>query len=79
MWYIEKGSLLLSFREVNAVKEKTGGRPKKDGEFLNCYIRKDVSERLTAFCQKTGLSKTVSVEQALSQYLIKEEKRELSG
>ena len=51
---------------------KTVGRPKKDGEFLNCYIRRDVSQRLTDFCKKTGLSKTASVERALLMYLTDE-------
>ena len=55
--------------EAESVKERAVGRPKKDGEFLNCYIRRDVSERLTEFCKVTGLSKTMSVEKALCHYL----------
>ena len=45
------------------------GKGKKDGKFLNCYIRSDVMEYLNKFCEETGFSKTTVVEKALLQYL----------
>ena len=42
---------------------------KKDGKFFNCYIRKDILERLTAYSDETGIPKTRVVEKALQKYL----------
>ena len=44
-------------------------RVKKDGQFFNCYLRKDILERLTAYSNNTGIPKTVVVEKALLKYL----------
>ena len=44
-------------------------RIKKDGKFLNCYIRKDIFEKLELYCNDTSIPKTAVVEKALEQYL----------
>ena len=44
-------------------------RQKKDGKFLNCYVNKDLVERLTKYSTETGISKTFIVEKALQKYL----------
>ena len=36
-------------------------RPKKDGKFLNCYVNKEIVERLTNYSNETGISKTFIV------------------
>ena len=44
-------------------------RVKKDGQFFNCYLRKDILERLTVYSGDTGIPKTIVVEKALQKYL----------
>lgn len=44
-------------------------RAKKDGQYFNCYLRKDILERLTAYSDETGIPKTFVVEKALQKYL----------
>ena len=44
-------------------------RPKKDGKFLNCYVNKEIIERLANYSNETGISKTFIVEKALQKYL----------
>ena len=44
-------------------------RLKKDGQFFNCYLRKDILERLTIYSDDTGIPKTRVVEKALEKYL----------
>ena len=44
-------------------------RAKKDGKFLNIYIERKILEKLEAYCEKTGLTKTKSVERILEQFL----------
>lgn len=45
-------------------------RPKKDGIFLNCYVNRQIIDKLETYCDKTGIPKTRVVEKALSQYLM---------
>ncbi len=45
-------------------------RAKKDGKFLNCYVDKEILEKLEQYCEKTSIPKTSVVEKALSQYLM---------
>lgn len=47
----------------------TMGRPKKDGQFFTCYLRKDILDKLTLYSDDTGIPKTVVVEKALQKYL----------
>ena len=44
-------------------------RAKKDGQFLNCYIRRDIIEKLTIYSGETSIPKTAVVEKALQKYL----------
>jgi len=44
-------------------------RAKKDGQFLNCYIRKEIFDKLALYSDDTGIPKTVVVEKALQKYL----------
>ena len=44
-------------------------RQKKDGHFLNCYIRVDIFDRLVKYCDDTSIPKTAVVEKALDKYL----------
>ncbi len=44
-------------------------KPKKEGQFLNCYIRKEISDALTIYSDDTGIPKTRVVEKALEKYL----------
>ena len=46
-------------------------RVKKDGKFLNCFIKREILEHLTAYSDETGIPKTFVVEKALQEYLDK--------
>lgn len=48
-------------------------RSRKEYKALNINLRADIWDRLDAFSQNWGQSKTVAVEKALSQYLDKME------
>ena len=50
-------------------------RTKKDGKFLNCYVDKEILEKLERYCGKTSIPKTSVVEKALSQYLMQFEEK----
>lgn len=54
-------------------------RAKKDGQYFNCYLRKDILERLTAYSDETGIPKTFVVEKALQEYLDKVIKIEMDS
>lgn len=45
-------------------------RAKKDGKFLNCYVDREILEKLEQYCNETGIPKTSVVEKALGQYLM---------
>jgi hypothetical protein len=49
--------------------EKSVGRPKKEGQHVNCYVKKEIAVDLDSFCQTTGLPKTVAIEHAIQLYL----------
>lgn len=44
-------------------------RAKKDGQYFNCYLQKDILERLMAYFDETGIPKTFVMEKALLKYL----------
>lgn len=48
-------------------------RPKKDGKYINFYMDADVYAALEKYTEETGLTKTMTMERALKQYI------ELSG
>ena len=50
-------------------------RPKKDGKALNLYIERDILEKLEAYCEETGLTKTKAIERILNGFLDKEVKQ----
>ena len=54
-------------------------RPKKEGQFLNCYIRKEISDALTIYSDDTGIPKTRVVEKALEKYLSEVIKSEMDS
>ena len=43
-------------------------RPKKEMKVLNIKLALAVSDKLEAFCNETGMTKTIAVEKILSQY-----------
>ena len=49
-------------------------RAKKDGQFFNCYIEKELWEKLNAKSEETKIPKTAIVEIALRDYFKKLEK-----
>lgn len=46
-------------------------RPKKDGVNINYYIRRDVKEKLDAYCEEKGQTATLAIERILDEYLTK--------
>lgn len=43
-------------------------RAKKDGQYINCYIEKEIANVLEKYCNETGLTKTVAIERILGKY-----------
>ena len=52
------------------------GRPKKDNYPVTIRIATPIYERLNAFCERSGQSKTIAFEEALTMYLDSFEKDE---
>ena len=46
-------------------------RQKKDGHFLNCYIKQDLWDTIDQYSEETSLPKTAIVEKALEDYFKK--------
>lgn len=46
-------------------------RKAKDFEYLSCKLDREVSEKLTDFCEKTSRTKTAALEMILKEYLTK--------
>ena len=44
-------------------------RPKKDGISINYFIRRDVKEKLDAYCEDVGQTATMAIERILDEYL----------
>ena len=44
-------------------------REKKDGRFINYYIRKDIYEKLKAYSDEKGQTMTTALERIIEQYL----------
>ena len=49
-------------------------RAKKDGQFFNCYIEKELWDKLNTHSEETKIPKTAIVEMALKDYFKKVEK-----
>ncbi|WP_288313984.1 RepB family protein [uncultured Eubacterium sp.] len=43
-------------------------RAKKDGVNINYYIRRDVKEKLDAYCEEKGQTATMAIERILEQF-----------
>ena len=43
-------------------------RAKKEGEFVNVKVRRDIADRLNDYIQKTAHTKTATIEHALTTY-----------
>ena len=56
-------------------------RAKKDGVNINYFIRRDVKEKLDAYCEDVGQTATMAIERILDEYLTKymTDKRNISG
>ena len=46
-------------------------RQKKDGVNINYFIRRDVKEKLDAYCENVGQTATMAIERILDDYLTK--------
>ena len=44
-------------------------RAKKDGVFINYYIKKDIKEKLDKYCEEVGQTNTMAVERILGKFL----------
>lgn len=44
-------------------------RQKKDGQFINCYIKQEIADALNTYAEESGVPKTTIVEKALTAYL----------
>lgn len=44
-------------------------RQKKDGVNINYFIRRDVKEKLDAYCEDVGQTATMAIERILDDYL----------
>ena len=55
------------------------GRQKKDSKPLNVSIERSVHEALEAYCDESGMSKTIAVERALLMYIKAMESRNGDG
>ncbi|EDT74298.1 RepB family protein [Clostridium butyricum] len=55
-------------------------RQKKDGVYINYYIRKDIKEKLDEYCEEVGQTNTLALERILGQFLDKyfEEKKNVN-
>jgi hypothetical protein len=50
------------------------GRPKKEGRDINCFLRKDIFDKLEEYCDETGLTKTTAIERALEKAFVEHDK-----
>lgn len=53
-------------------KERTMPRQAKDFEYLSCKLDREISEKLTDFCERTARTKTAALEMILKEYLTKQ-------
>lgn len=49
-------------------------KPKKDGQFLNCYLKRELWEKVAKYSEETMIPKTSIVERALEEYFNRIEK-----
>lgn len=46
-------------------------RPKKDGHYINCYLDRNLYNRLEHYAEERGQSKTVAIERILKEHFDK--------
>jgi hypothetical protein len=46
-------------------------RAKKDGVNINYFIRRDIKEKLDAYCEEKGQTATMAIERILDDFLTK--------
>ena len=46
-------------------------RPKKDGVYINYFIRRDIKEKLDTYCEEKGQTATMAIERILGDHLAK--------
>lgn len=51
-------------------------RPKKDGVYINYYIRKDIKYRFDKYCENVGQTNTTAIERILKQFLDEYDKKQ---
>lgn len=44
-------------------------RAKKDGVYINYYIKRNIKELLDKYCEEVGQTNTMAIERILGQYL----------
>lgn len=44
-------------------------RPKKDGQYINCYLDRKLYLRLCHYAEEKGQTKTLAIERILKQHL----------
>ena len=49
-------------------------RPKKDGKFVNAYLKKELVDRMETYSESSYIPKTAILEMALQEYLDKVQK-----
>ena len=45
------------------------GRPKKEGQYLNVRINRDIYDRISEICEEAGHTKAYVVEKALTSFI----------
>ena len=50
-------------------------RPKKDGKFINAYVKRELVDRVDAYSESSCVPKTSIIEIALQEYLDKVEQK----
>ena len=48
-------------------------RPKKDGKYINCYIERELYEKLSAYAADKGQTMTTAIARILKKHLDEEE------
>lgn len=47
-------------------------KPKKDGHYINCYMDRELYNRLCIYADEKGQTKTMAIERILKEHLDKE-------
>lgn len=47
-------------------------KPKKDGQFINCYLERSLYNRLSYYAEEKGQTKTLAIERILKKHFDEE-------